>query len=91
MPQGSALRPVFFSQYTLAIGAICRCHGVSYHTEGAKLQRVQNSAARLITCTPRCEHITPMLKQLHWLPLTQSLTHRADISCNPRISPRVLV
>ena len=35
-----------------------------------KLQRVQNSAARLITCTPRCEHITPVLKQLHWLPLT---------------------
>ena len=29
-----------------------------------KLQRVQNSAARLITCTPCREHITPVLMQL---------------------------
>ena len=30
VPQGSVLRPVLFTQYTVAIGAICRRHGVSY-------------------------------------------------------------
>ena len=30
MPQGSVLGPVLFTQYTVAIGAICRRHGVSY-------------------------------------------------------------
>ena len=35
----------------------------------AKLQRVQNAAARLVTNTRRFEHITPLLCQLHWLPI----------------------
>ena len=34
----------------------------------ARLQRLQNCAARLITRTPRHEHITPVLMELHWLP-----------------------
>jgi hypothetical protein len=33
-----------------------------------RLQRLQNCAARLITRTPRRSHITPVLKELHWLP-----------------------
>ena len=34
-----------------------------------KLQRIQNTAARLITKTKKHEHITPVLKSLHWLPV----------------------
>ena len=34
-----------------------------------KLQHVQNSAARLITQSPRLCHITPVLRDLHWLSL----------------------
>uniref|UniRef100_A0A8C6M6H9 Reverse transcriptase domain-containing protein n=1 Tax=Nothobranchius furzeri TaxID=105023 RepID=A0A8C6M6H9_NOTFU len=34
-----------------------------------KLQLVQNSAARIITRTPSFHHITPVLQQLHWLPV----------------------
>ncbi|KAF7245428.1 Otogelin [Varanus komodoensis] len=33
------------------------------------LQLVQNRAARLLTGTGRCSHITPILRQLHWLPI----------------------
>ena len=36
-----------------------------------KLQSVQNAAARLITRTGRREHITPVLRELHWLPVRQ--------------------
>ena len=32
-----------------------------------KLQRVQNTAARLITQNQKFDHITPILKELHWL------------------------
>ena len=35
----------------------------------AKLQRLQNSAARFITHTPGYCHITPVLLVLHWLPV----------------------
>ena len=34
-----------------------------------KLQRVQNSAARLVLHLRKYEHITPALVQLHWLPV----------------------
>ena len=35
-----------------------------------RLQITQYSAARLISRTPRHEHITPVLVQLHWVPIT---------------------
>ncbi len=38
-----------------------------------KLQRVQNSAARLISGTKRHDHITPVLRELHWLPVRQRI------------------
>ena len=33
----------------------------------SKLQRVQNTAARIVTRIARHNHITPVLKKLHWL------------------------
>ena len=35
----------------------------------AGLQRLQNSAARLVTRKRKFEHITPILRSLHWLPI----------------------
>ena len=35
-----------------------------------RLQLIQNSAARLLTKTKRREHISPVLANLHWLPVT---------------------
>jgi hypothetical protein len=34
-----------------------------------KLQRIQNSAVRIVTRTKISEHITPLLKDLNWLPI----------------------
>ena len=34
-----------------------------------KLQLVQNAAARVIMGATRCSHITPILRELHWLPV----------------------
>jgi hypothetical protein len=38
-----------------------------------KLQHVQNTAARIITRTKRSEHISPILEQLHWLPVNERI------------------
>ena len=35
----------------------------------ARLQKIQNMAARIITKTPKFESITPILKNLHWIPV----------------------
>ena len=34
-----------------------------------KLQKVQNTSARIIKRIPRQNHTTPILKELHWLPV----------------------
>ena len=41
-----------------------------------KLQRVQNAAARLVLGIPRCEHIAPGLKSLHWLPVEKRIVFK---------------
>ena len=38
-----------------------------------RLQRLQHIAARIITLTRSSEHITPILKSLHWLPVKQRI------------------
>ena len=38
-----------------------------------KVQRVLNTAARLVCCAPRFSHITPLMHELHWLPLKQRI------------------
>ena len=42
----------------------------------AKLQRVQNITARIICRTPKRQHITPVLRSLHWLPITQRIKYK---------------
>ena len=34
-----------------------------------QLQMIQNAAARVLTRTRKADHITPVLKSLHWLPV----------------------
>ena len=39
----------------------------------SKLQRLQNAAARIVTGCRRRDHITPVLYDLHWLPVEQRI------------------
>ena len=41
-----------------------------------KLQKIQNSAARILTGASKYDHITPMLKQLHWLPVSSRIEYK---------------
>ena len=40
------------------------------------LQRIQNTAARLVTLSRKSEHITPILRSLHWLPVHHRITFK---------------
>ena len=42
----------------------------------AKLQRVQNAAARLILGIGKFSHITPALYELHWLPVSLGIDYK---------------
>jgi hypothetical protein len=42
----------------------------------SKLQRIQNSAARLVTRSKSRDHITPILHDLHWLPVKYRIIYK---------------
>ena len=44
-----------------------------------KQQSVQNAAARLLTQTGRREHITPVLRQLQWLPVSRRIDFKLAV------------
>lgn len=41
-----------------------------------KLQAIQNAAARVVSRMPKHCHITPLLVQLHWLPIPQRISYK---------------
>ena len=45
------------------------------------LQRVQNSASRLILGVPRRHPTTPLLRSLHWLPISERIKFKVCCIC----------
>ena len=55
------------------------CNSLLYGTTTAninKLQRIQNTLARVVTGTRRYDHITPVLADLHWLKIADRITFK---------------
>jgi len=55
------------------------CNGLLFDlpkAQIAKLQRVQNAAARLILGIRKFSHITPALYELHWLPVSLRIDYK---------------
>lgn len=44
-----------------------------------KMQRIQNAAARLLTNTKKRDHITPVLRSLHWLPVEMRIKFKVCV------------
>ena len=44
-------------------------------------QKVQNTAARLILRAPRHQNCTPLLQQLHWLPISEWIKYKTACIC----------
>ena len=58
-----------------------------------RLQLIQNNAARLICRKKKSDHITPLLKDLHWLPVSQRINYKMSVfvyKCINDIAPSYL-
>ena len=51
-----------------------------------KLQRVQNTAARITLRMPRTEHTMPLLRMLHWLPTPSRIAYKIDSLCHTALT-----
>ena len=59
-----------------------------------RLQLVQNSAARLVTRTKKHEPISPVLKNLHWLPIQSRIQYKVLLltyQCFHQFAPLYLI
>ena len=55
------------------------CNSLLYVLPSYLIQRLQyalNSAARLTSMSPKADHITPLLIELHWLPVEQCINFK---------------
>ena len=58
-----------------------------------RLQRVQNTAARIVSGVRRQDHISPTLRDLHWLPVIKRIEHKImsiTYGCIKGIAPSYL-
>ena len=64
---------------SVVISRIDYCNSLLYRVPQRvtnKLQRVQNHAARVICKKKKRDHITPVLKELHWLPVRSRINFK---------------
>ena len=58
-----------------------------------RLQSVQNAAARLVSGSKKHDHITPVLQDLHWLPVEKRITYKTlliTFKCLNNLAPSYL-
>ena len=58
-----------------------------------KLQKIQNQAARIVSCTKKYNHITQIRKNLHWLPIKERIEFKTlchVFNCLSHSSPSYL-
>ena len=65
--------------YSVVTSRLDYCNSLLYGINGylvSQLQRCQNNAARIVSLRRKYDHITPVLKDLHWLPVEYRINYK---------------
>ena len=68
----------------LCISRLDNCNSLLMGTPNSviqPMQKVQNTAARLILRAPHHQNCTPLLQQLHWLPVSDRIKYKTACMC----------
>ena len=86
----SQIRPFLSNKATMTLASafilsrLDYCNSILFGVTKAKLsrlQQIQNNAARLVFKKPKKQHVTPLLKKLHWLPVTDRIEYKIASLC----------
>ena len=70
------------TSYILSRFDCCNCLFVGPRNSAIQpLQKIQNFAARLLLLALRHHHSTPLLKKLHWLPISERIKYKVACMC----------
>ena len=69
-------QPIFWQLCHLSTGFL-----PSTEADCKPIQKVQNTAARLILRAPRHHNCTPLQQQLHWLPISEHMKYNSACMC----------
>ena len=76
-------RQQYYSRWSSVTSGLWQRYACRSTWKPARLQSVMNAAARLVCSARKYEHITPLLRDLHWLPVRErieSLRARLSLS-----------
>ena len=65
--------------HALVTSRLDHCNALLYGLPDYLIQRLQyvmNATAKVITCNPKFDHVTPLLIELHWLPVRQRIVFK---------------
>lgn len=68
----TAVQSTVISRLEYCNGMLCNLRDC----EQQRLKRIQNKAARIVTKTPRQQHIKPVLRRLNWLPVVSRVVYK---------------
>ena len=69
---------------TLILSKLDYCNSLLANTTQVniqKLQKIQNAAAKLVFRAKRFDHVKPLLKELHWLPVEARIKYKISLLC----------
>ena len=81
---------------SLVFGKMLYCSSVWSNTTLQninRLQSIQNFASKIVTNSRKFDHVTPLLRELHWLPVKEQLFYRDSIltfKCHNDLAPQYL-
>ena len=72
--------------HVLVTSRLDSCNALLYGLPDYLIQRLQyvlNAAAKVITCERTFDHVTPLLIELHWLPVRQRIVFTISVIVHP--------